>query len=147
MLRWRSWLVMTPLILGPILLGAAWRIIAVGLTVAGSLGGLIVTTLLVYALGLAVFHGTALDSTWHLLTLGILVSVVGQLGDLMFSSIKRDLGIKDFDVTIPGHGGLLDRFDSLVLIASVVFHYVNYFNGIGVGQAVRILTIGDQCVE
>jgi phosphatidate cytidylyltransferase len=112
-------------------------------TVAGSLGGLILTTLLVYALGRAVFHATPLDSTWHLLTLGILISVVGQLGDLTFSSIKRDLGIQDFDITIPGHGGLLDRFDSLVPIASIVFHYVNYFNGIGVGQAVRVLTAGD----
>ena len=111
-------------------------------TVAGSLGGMILTTVLVYFLGLAIFHGTPLDSTWHLLTLGIVISVVAQLGDLMFSSIKRDLGIKDFDVTIPGHGGLLDRFDSLVPIASVVFHYVNYFNGIGIGQTVRVLTGG-----
>lgn len=115
-------------------------------TVAGSLGGLILTTLLVYVLGRSVFAGTTLDSTWHLLTLGIVISVVGQLGDLIFSSIKRDLGIKDFDVTIPGHGGLLDRFDSLVPIASVVFHYVNYFNGIGVNQAVRVLTGGGEAL-
>lgn len=97
----------------------------------GSLGGLFATTSVVYILGRMVFHDTPLDSTWHLLTLGILISVVGQLGDLIFSSIKLDLGIKDFDVTIPGHGGLLDRFDSLVPIASVVFHYVNYFTGTG----------------
>ena len=109
-------------------------------TVAGSLGGLVLTTILVMSLGQSVFRGTQLASWHHLLTLGILISVVGQLGDLMFSSIKRDLGIKDFDVTIPGHGGLLDRFDSIVPIAAVVFHYVNYFETVGSGQPVRIWT-------
>lgn len=109
-------------------------------TVAGSLGGLVLTTLLVMCLGQFVFQGTELASWHHLLTLGILISVVGQLGDLMFSSIKRDLGIKDFDVTIPGHGGLLDRFDSIVPIAAVVFHYVNYFLTVGAGEPVRIWT-------
>lgn len=109
-------------------------------TVAGAIGGVILTTLLVYFLGRETFRGTSLDSTWHLLTLGFVISVVGQLGDLVFSSIRQDLGIKDFDITIPGHGGLLDRIGSLVPVASVVFHYVNYFNSIGAGQAVRILT-------
>lgn len=109
-------------------------------TVAGALGGLVLTTLLVMVLGQSVFRETVLASWHHLLTLGILISVVGQLGDLMFSSIKRDLGIKDFDVTVPGHGGLLDRFDSIVPIAAVVFHYVNYFVGVGSGQPVRLWT-------
>ncbi len=109
-------------------------------TVAGSLGGLVLTTALVMLLGQHVFRGTVLAHWYHLLTLGIVISVVGQLGDLMFSSIKRDLGIKDFDVTIPGHGGLLDRFDSIVPIAAVVFHYVNYFVGVGSEQPVRIWT-------
>ena len=112
-------------------------------TLTGSIGGLILTTLVVFWLGRSIFHGTPLGSPVSLLALGIVISVVGQLGDLMFSSIKRDLGIKDFDVTIPGHGGLLDRFDSLVPIASVVFHFVNYFNGIGTGQALRVLTGGE----
>lgn len=109
-------------------------------TSAGLLGGLVLTTLLVMLLGQSVFRGTELASWHHLLILGILISVVGQLGDLMFSSIKRDLKIKDFDVTIPGHGGLLDRFDSIVPIAAVVFHYVNYFLTIGAGQPARIFT-------
>ena len=62
----------------------------------------------------------------------------------MISSIKRDLGVKDMATLIPGHGGLLDRFDSLLLVAPVVFHYINYFkeNGIGGDQPVRILTGG-----
>ena len=109
-------------------------------TVAGSLGGLILTTCLVFLLGRSVFAGTVLENWYHLIVLGVLISVVGQLGDLIFSSIKRDLGIKDFDVTIPGHGGLLDRFDSIIPIAAVVYHYVNYFVGIGTGLPIRIWT-------
>jgi phosphatidate cytidylyltransferase len=70
--------------------------------------------------------------------LGIIVSIVGQFGDLMLSAIKRDLGLKDTAKLIPGHGGLLDRFDSLILVAPAVFHYVSYFVGFGVGQPQRI---------
>ena len=111
-----------------------------GKTVANMLSGLVLTVGLVMVLGPSVFRGTVLESWQHLLVLGVLISVGGQLGDLMFSSIKRDLGIKDFDVTIPGHGGLLDRFDSVVPISAIVFHYVNYFVGVGVGEPVRIWT-------
>ncbi|MFO1040689.1 MAG: phosphatidate cytidylyltransferase [Planctomycetaceae bacterium] len=109
-------------------------------TVTNVLCGLFLTTGLVMILGQSVFRGTVLASWQHLMGLGILISVSGQLGDLMFSSIKRDLGIKDFDVTVPGHGGLLDRFDSIVPISAIVFHYVNYFVGVGVGEPVRIWT-------
>ena len=68
------------------------------------------------------------------------ICVVGQFGDLMLSSIKRDLGLKDTAKLIPGHGGILDRFDSLILVAPAVFHYVNYFVGIAVGQPQQIFT-------
>ena len=77
-----------------------------------------------------------------LLTLGVIVSVADQLGDLTLSSIKRDLGIKDWAVTFPGHGGLLDRFNSLLFAAPAVFHYVGYLQGIGLNQAPRIITGG-----
>ena len=107
-------------------------------SVAGVVGGLVLTTGLVMILGRSVFRDTVLAHWQHLLVLGMLISIVGQLGDLMFSSIKRDLGIRDFDVTVPGHGGLLDRFDSIVPISAVVFHYVNYFVGVGAGEQVRI---------
>jgi phosphatidate cytidylyltransferase len=63
--------------------------------------------------------------------MGALLSFTGQLGDLVISSVKRDLGIKDMAATIPGHGGLLDRFDSLLFVGPALFHYVNYFVGIG----------------
>lgn len=111
-------------------------------TIGGAVGALVLTTILVAALGWFVFRGTVLASLGHLVFLGILISVVGQLGDLMLSSIKRDLGLKDMAATIPGHGGLLDRFDSVLLVAPAVFHYVNYFVGVGVDQPARIWTGG-----
>ena len=111
-------------------------------TIAGAAGAFLLTTALFAVLGHYVFRSTALDHPVHLLVLGAIVSVVGQLGDLMLSSVKRDLGIKDMGVTIPGHGGLLDRFDSLILVAPAVFHYVNYFLGVALNQEPRIITGG-----
>jgi len=113
-----------------------------GKTLGGALGALVLTTPLV-AFGFHfIFRGTPLDTPLWLVPLGILVSVLGQFGDLVLSSVKRDLGVKDLGVTIPGHGGLLDRFDSLLLVAPAVFHYVGYFVGFGLDQPTRVLTGG-----
>ena len=109
-------------------------------TISGAMGALCGTTLLVAGVGWPVFRGTALDSPVLLLGLGVIVSVAGQAGDLMLSSIKRDLGIKDMGTVIPGHGGLLDRFNSLLLVAPAVFHYVNYYVGFGLDQPTRLIT-------
>ena len=111
-------------------------------TVAGAVGALALTTLLVMGLGSLVFRGTVLAKPEHLAFMGMMISVLGQFGDLMLSSIKRDLGIKDMAATIPGHGGLLDRFDSIILVAPGIFHYINYFSGVGADQAVQIITRG-----
>ncbi|MFO0876897.1 MAG: phosphatidate cytidylyltransferase [Gemmataceae bacterium] len=111
-------------------------------TIAGAAGALVLTTLLVMGLGSLVFQGTVLASPVHLVILGVLISILGQFGDLMLSSIKRDLGIKDMAATIPGHGGLLDRFDSVILVAPAVFHYINYFVGVGTDQLPNVLTGG-----
>ena len=59
-----------------------------------------------------------------------------------WTKVERDLDIKDMAATIPGHGGLLDRFDSLILVAPAVFHYVNYFVGVGQDQASHVFTGG-----
>lgn len=109
-------------------------------TVGGALGALICTTALVTVLGHYVFRDSGLDHPVKLVGLGLIISVAGQLGDLVLSSIKRDIGIKDMGVTIPGHGGLLDRFDSLILVAPAFFHYVHYFRGFGLDQTSQIIT-------
>jgi len=111
-------------------------------TIAGAVGALVLTTILAASLGAIVFAGTAVSGPLKLLTLGGIVSVAGQLGDLTLSSIKRDLGIKDWAATFPGHGGLLDRFNSLLFAAPAVFHYVGYLQGVGLNQAHRIITGG-----
>lgn len=107
-------------------------------TLAGVLGAVAGTVLLVLALGHAVFYGTPMDAVGRLIGLGVVISLAGQLGDLVMSSIKRDLGVKDMGNTLPGHGGVLDRFDSLLLVAPAFFHYVGYVMGIGVDQPVQI---------
>lgn len=61
--------------------------------------------------------------------LAMLISVLGVCGDLVVSFIKRDLSIKDMGSAIPGHGGFLDRCDSMILTAPVFFHTVRWFYG------------------
>jgi phosphatidate cytidylyltransferase len=107
-------------------------------TVGGSLGALVLTTVLAAFLGHYVFRGTSLDAPLPLIALGLLISVGGQFGDLMLSSVKRDIGVKDFSALIPGHGGFLDRFDSLILVAPAAFHFIGYFRGFGWEGPTRI---------
>jgi phosphatidate cytidylyltransferase len=109
-------------------------------TLGGALGALVLTTTLVSTVGHFVFAGSGVDTPVKLIGLGLIVSVAGQFGDLMVSSIKRDIGIKDMGASIPGHGGLLDRFDSMLLVAPAVFHYIGFFRGFGLDQPTRIFT-------
>jgi phosphatidate cytidylyltransferase len=60
------------------------------------------------------------------LIIGIIVGVFGQLGDLVESRFKRDAGVKDSSAVIPGHGGVYDRFDSLVFVAPIVYLYIDF---------------------
>ena len=66
----------------------------------------------------------------HLILTGLIVGVGGQLGDLVISFIKRDIGIKDMGTTIAGHGGILDRVDSMIFVAPIFFHMVRWFHGL-----------------
>src|SRR5262249_34049544 len=109
-------------------------------TVGGALGAIVLTTPLVAGIAHFIWTDTALDNPICLVGLGVIVSIVGQFGDLMLSAIKRYLGLKYTARLVPGQGGLLDGFDSLILVAPAVFHYVNYFAELGAGQPQRIFS-------
>lgn len=62
----------------------------------------------------------------YLALLGSIGSVIAQSGDLFASKIKRYIGIKDFGKIMPGHGGILDRFDSILFVGPVVYYFLLY---------------------
>jgi phosphatidate cytidylyltransferase len=91
----------------------------------GFLGGFVTTVLVAALVGP---YLTPMDISWSLLA-GAIIAVSGFLGDVTLSATKRDLGVKDASNLIPGHGGILDRVDSLIYAAPVFFHFLNYFFG------------------
>ena len=104
--------------------------ISPGKTVEGALGGILFGALglvaLNYGLGLRV-------DIWPLIPLAVLVPVVAQLGDLAESLVKRGAGVKDAGVLVPGHGGVLDRLDSVLFVVPVVYYYARFVIEVGVG--------------
>ena len=91
-------------------------------TVEGSVGGILGSTIICVAFGY--FFKIDLKV---IVFLGFFGSIVAQFGDLFASSIKRYVGIKDYGKLIPGHGGILDRFDSVILVAPFVYSVINLF--------------------
>ena len=91
-------------------------------TIEGALGGIVAAMLamLVYALVLDLIPGGFIVNYALALLYGLVGSVSGMFGDLCFSVIKRQTGIKDYGHLIPGHGGVLDRFDSLMTVAPLM---------------------------
>ncbi len=86
----------------------------------GFFGGLIVTTIIAWTISLY-FHNITFT---HWLAIGLLSAITGVFGDLVESMFKRSLEVKDSGKFLPGHGGILDRFDSVFLSAPIVFAYL-----------------------
>ena len=89
-------------------------------TVEGLIGGMVVATLLV-ALLAAVFGFGPVDGLKEGLLVGLVIALAAPLGDLCESLIKRDLGVKDMGSILPGHGGVLDRFDAMLFVLPAVY--------------------------
>ena len=93
-------------------------------TVEGSIGGILFCGAAFIIYGVAITHFVESATRMNLGLLfcyGVIVSVVSQIGDLSLSAVKRQYGIKDFGKLFPGHGGVLDRFDSILAVSLVLF--------------------------
>ena len=102
-------------------------------TIAGSIGGLIgsvMAAMIVYGISCLSCDASTLAKLpvwWHYLILGFLGGIAGQIGDLFASLVKRHSGIKDFSNLFPGHGGMLDRLDSVLFMAVLMYCYLMFF--------------------
>jgi phosphatidate cytidylyltransferase len=92
-------------------------------TVEGAVAELLVSTIFFSLAGL--FLGIGFP---HNVLLGVIIGVMAELGDLVESQLKRTAGVKDASHLIPGHGGLLDRIDSLLPVGAVVYYYLTFLH-------------------
>ncbi len=97
--------------------------VSLGKTTAGFIGGVLTTT------GVAVLVAPYLTplSLERSIMVGASIGIAGFIGDVTISAIKRDIGVKDSGTLLPGHGGILDRIDSLTYTAPLFFHFIHYF--------------------
>lgn len=94
-------------------------------TIEGSVGGIITAVVLCLLYGVWINKNYTLEGVNVLLLCGLIGfagSIISQIGDLAASSIKRQVGIKDYGNLMPGHGGVLDRFDSVIMTAPVLYY-------------------------
>ena len=96
-------------------------------TVEGSIGGIFASLSILLLAGKIMEYVAGVDVRYlHLAFYGVSASIVGQFGDLSMSAVKRCLGVKDFGAVFPGHGGILDRFDSLLFITPFTCLFCRY---------------------
>ena len=111
-----------------------WGEISPKKSVEGAIGGIVVTCIALYLLNMYfdLMHGATV------ILIGVAVAIIGLIGDLMESLIKRYYGVKDSGKLLPGHGGILDRFDSVMLAAPMMYYcillaqFLEHFAGFGV---------------
>ena len=94
-------------------------------TIEGAVGGLIGSSVLSWLFGFIFMREMALVC----LVLGLVGGAAGMAGDLTASAFKRKMGIKDYGDLIPGHGGIMDRFDSVIFVAPVVYYAICLMTG------------------
>ena len=98
-------------------------------TVEGSIGGIVFCMLSMVIFGLIINAISDFHANYLMLVVGgFLASIVSQIGDLCMSVIKRTYGIKDYGKLFPGHGGMLDRFDSVIAVSIVLAVFGSFFN-------------------
>ncbi|MBQ9273164.1 MAG: phosphatidate cytidylyltransferase [Mogibacterium sp.] len=95
-------------------------------TIEGAVGGLVGSSVLAWTFGMIFMREMALVC----LVLGLVGGAAGMAGDLTASAFKRKMGIKDYGKLIPGHGGIMDRFDSVIFVAPVVYYAICAMTGI-----------------
>ena len=98
-------------------------------SIEGSIAGIIGSTIICSIV--AIITNTYFDTNFNIILIaimGFVLSIVGQIGDLAASSIKRFCGVKDFSNIMPGHGGILDRFDSVMFIAPILYSFIYIFS-------------------
>jgi len=103
-----------------------WTLLSPNKTVEGSLGAFVLAVALAFLNWPLAFPQVP---WWGVLGLGLIVGAGGQIGDLTLADFKRNIGVKDFGNLLPGHGGILDRLNSLTVVAPVAFHFVRFFFG------------------
>lgn len=100
-------------------------------TVEGSVGGALGCMLVMILYGAVIINrgdGASIPiPLYHFAVLGLLCGLIAQLGDWAASAIKRNAGIKDFGHLIPGHGGIMDRADSVLFVAPFIYIYIRLF--------------------
>lgn len=100
-------------------------------SIEGSIGGVVGATVSVIIFGYIMVAKYGVPYPMYIyVAIGIIGSIIAQMGDLSASLIKRSTNIKDFGTIMPGHGGAIDRFDSILFIAPFIYYYLYFFSAL-----------------